>query len=366
MLNFPQCVSSLGEIMASLSLFAVLVVVGCNAKGGLVIETTWKTRACVSTGSQFRVVQVNFTREGRVSTRLMAVHEKNDWVSDMLAWNGVWEMRGPSDFLLGLDTMGSTVERRLPRPGGTFLDIGANIGYYTLMFADRGDYVIAVEPLYRNRAAIQATLCLNQDIRARVRLVAAALGTSEYSSSGMSCVMRPQLQRNSGNGMLECGLNYTCKSPNPPSVDTLSKRTGMSVTLAQWRRLPCDEVPLKPLDAVLAEMGPRNIKIVKIDIEGHECSAIEGGQTLFTKYRPTILMAEWKDAHVAACMRKMAGRYGYHAGRAWGSDHNVALWDDDLTIKRSIRSIRRPNQSAIEMLPRLVHGGAPSQQPRPR
>ena len=283
--------------------------------------------ACVSTGSGLRIAQVNFTNGGRISTRRIAVHERNDWVSDMIVWHGVWEMNGPSAFLNGLArVVGKDV--RLPRPGGTFLDIGTNVGYYTLMFADRGDHVIAIEPLHRNRAAIQATLCLYPDLVSSVRIGAAALGTSTDSSSGMSCVMRPQVQRNRGNGMLECGRNYTCNSPEPPSVDTLTQRTGMSITLAQWRQLPCDEVPLKPLDAVLAEINPPNVKIVKMDIEGHECLALKGGRTLFTIYRPRLLLAEWKAPHVEACMRKLAIRHSYVRGVAWGADKNVALWDD--------------------------------------
>lgn len=281
--------------------------------------------ACVLAGSGLRIAQVNFTG-GRISPRRIAVHERNDWVSDMIAWHGVWEMNGPSAFLNGLARVGRDV--RLPRPGGTFLDIGANVGYYTLMFANRGDYVIAIEPLARNRAAIQATLCLNPDLVPRVRIVAAALGTS--TESGWQCVMRPQVRRNRGNGMLECGRNYTCSSPEPPSADTLTQRTGMSITLAQWRQLPCDKVPLKSLDAVLAEIKPPNVKTVKMDIEGHECVALKGGQTLFTDYRPRLLLAEWKAAHVEACMRKLAARHGYVRGKVWGADRNVALWDDAL------------------------------------
>ena len=297
--------------------------------GGLAIDpsTTLRTSVCAPVGSGLRIARVNFTHGDRVSTRLMAVHERNDWVSDMIAWHGMWEIRGPSELLNGLARIGRRVW--LPRPGGTFLDIGANVGYYTLMFADRGDRVIAIEPLVSNRAAIQATLCLNPDLRARVRIVAAALGTSADGSNGVSCVMRPQVQRNRGNGMLECGRNHTCSAPEPPSADLLTQRTGMSVTLAQWRQLPCEEVPLKPLDAVLAELKPANVKTVKMDIEGHECLALDGGQTLFTIYRPKLLVAEWKAAHVAACMRKLAIRHGFLYGNVWGADKNVALWDDD-------------------------------------
>jgi len=279
--------------------------------------------ACVSGGSGLRVAQVNFTNGDRVSPRRIAVHKRNDWVSDIIAWHGMWEMKGPSAFLNGLARPSKDVG--LPRPGGTFLDIGANVGYYTLMFADRGDRVIAIEPLARNRAAIRATLCLNPDLVSRVRIVAAALGTS--TESGWQCVMRPQVQRNRGNGVLECGRNHTCRSSEPPSPDTLTQRTGLSITLAQWRQLPCEEVPLKTLDAVLAEINPPSIEIAKIDIEGHECLALHGGRTLFTDYRPRLLLAEWKAAHVESCMRKLAARYGYGSGAAWGADKNVALWD---------------------------------------
>ena len=45
---------------------------------GLVIDpsTTLRTSACVPIGSGLRVAQVNFTHGDRVSTRLMAVHER--------------------------------------------------------------------------------------------------------------------------------------------------------------------------------------------------------------------------------------------------------------------------------------------------
>ena len=304
-----------------------------------------RTSACVPIGSGLRVAQVNFTHNDRIGTRLIAVHERNDWVSDMIAWHGYWEIRSPQQFLNGLARMGRHV--RLPRPGGTFLDIGANVGYYTLMFADRGDRVIAIEPLARNRAAIQATLCLNPDLRAHVHLVAAALGTQDDVANGVSCVMRPQVSRNLGNGMLECGRNHTCRSSEPPSADLLTDRTGMSVTLAQWRQLPCDEVPLRTLDAVLAELKPPYLKTVKMDIEGHECLALDGGDTLFTVYRPRLLVAEWKAAHVAACMRKLAIRHGYLYGKAWGADKNVALWDDDRGTKRAKRLFESPLREVV-------------------
>jgi hypothetical protein len=57
--------------------------------------------------------------------------------------------------------------------------------------------------------------------------------------------------------------------------------------------------------------------------------ALAGGESIFTLYRPRLMVAEWKAAHVAACMRKLATRHGYLHGNVWGADKNVALWDDD-------------------------------------
>ena len=73
---------------------------------GLVIDpsTTLRTSACVPIGSGLRIAQVNFTHGDRISTRLMAVHERDDWVSDMIVWHGMWEIRGPSEFLGALFT----------------------------------------------------------------------------------------------------------------------------------------------------------------------------------------------------------------------------------------------------------------------
>ena len=87
----------------------------------------------------------------------MAVLSDADIVSKEIATRGYWELKYPSELL---HLAGGSRGVELPRPG-TFLDIGANLGFYTLLFAQHGYSVLAVEPMLLNRKAIETSLCLN-------------------------------------------------------------------------------------------------------------------------------------------------------------------------------------------------------------
>jgi FkbM family methyltransferase len=59
------------------------------------------------------------------------------------------------------------------------LDIGANIGWYTLALASRGFKVVAFEPWELNMNAFKASLCLNPSLKPFVTLLNYALGEKE-------------------------------------------------------------------------------------------------------------------------------------------------------------------------------------------
>ena len=272
---------------------------------------------CSPVPAGFRVVRVNVSA---YNTRPMVVRAGRDWLSLMLRRHGHWEVRQPDDVLRGM-APGTT----LPRAPATFLDIGANLGFFSLMFAARGDRVIAVEPMSSNRRALEATLCRNPDLASRVIIVATALGARERSGS---CVVRSHATQNLGNGLLECGDGeaYTCRTLKPPSREMLT-REGLPqpLTVDSWRRLPCEEVSVTTIDAVLRRLAPHAIDFVKMDIEGHECAALQGATALFTTYKPRFLLTEWKQRHVAKCWRELARTHHYRTGAQWGTDRNVGL-----------------------------------------
>lgn len=221
------------------------------------------------------------TRDGRFEYP-MAVHAQNDVVSSELLRSHTWEIDAPA-------AMGEGAGVRIP-PSGTFLDIGGNLGYYSLLFAKYGWRVITVEPMPHNVAAINASLCLNPDIRHRITLVNTALSSR---TTGM-CGIRSRGDRNVGNGILLC----------PVDCSTHGRQI-------RHHNLKCaDTVPLTTLDRVLAALRPASIDVVKVDIEGSECDMLTGARSLFRGgeggYRPLAVQIEsGRRGENARCLDKL-------------------------------------------------------------
>jgi FkbM family methyltransferase len=213
----------------------------------------------------------------------MVVLGDDDIVSKSIAYQGFWDIRSAEELA---QQAGTT----LPPPG-TMLDIGANIGYFVFLFASKGYHVIAVEPMTRNRAAIEATLCLNPQFRQFVRIVPAALVSPQEVGHNTCVVKSTNAAVNIGNGYLTCG-------------------TG--VEACAQGDLNCENVPSKTLDAVLVEVGATSVDVVKMDVENYECQVFSGGQTLFTKFHPKILQVETMWGNTAKCVQDEAAKHGYY------------------------------------------------------
>ncbi len=129
------------------------------------------------------------------------------------------------------------------RPEDLFVDIGANVGAYTVLAAKAvGARVVAVEPIAQTAAHLQANLALN-GIQDRVDLCQVALG------------------RMSGT------LRMT------QDADTVNHIVGEDES---WGG-QATEIPVRTLDELLNGRVPR---LVKIDVEGFETEVLAGAQGL--------------------------------------------------------------------------------------
>ena len=139
------------------------------------------------------------------------------------------------------------------REGDTVLDIGANIGIYSLLSAHRvGEKgtIFAIEPVAKNVRSICAGILANGFQNVSVVPVAAS------DKSWAIAVLR---HSDSSNGIVDANLNSNSHT---------------------------DYVPTQRLDDLLA--GLSRLDVVKIDIEGHEPIAWAGLKSLVAKHRPLI------------------------------------------------------------------------------
>jgi FkbM family methyltransferase len=164
--------------------------------------------------------------------------------------------------------------RRLLAPGDHFVDVGANIGYLTLLAAKlvgAGGRVDAFEPQPDNRQRLNEHLALN-GASAHVHVHAMAVGDRE----GETTIYLPL--------------------PDAASADN----HGMSSIFPRDDvKTAATVVPMKRLDDVLSGTSPR---LIKIDVEGAEPFVVDGMTGLLSAQSPPAVIMEHNPM-----MSKIAG-----------------------------------------------------------
>lgn len=268
--------------------------------------------------ADYRVVPVrNHNRSDLLKT--MAVHRSNhDAVSRIIAERGYWDLTRPHALA---ELAGSRLPEGTSGAPPVFLDIGSNLGFYTLLFASAGFDVIAIDAMDHNRRALNASLCLNPALARRVTLIPAALGAPSDEGRKNCRVEASRLHNGGiGNGVLHCD----------------GRRSNM--TRAPGAAAPVDaamssEVALTTLDALLLRSAtrPDRVDVVKIDIEGSECQMLEGASSVLDRFKPKLIQWEGKMALVDECVRRALRERGYRISAPRYRDRNTvavsAVWD---------------------------------------
>lgn len=194
------------------------------------------------------------------------------------------------------------------RPGMTFFDVGANIGYFSLLAAQQvgsTGRVVAFEPVPRNLEFLRRNLTLNPALNI-ITVVPAAVSESRGETT-------LHLGWHEGNASLLADARGT-------TTDAIS-------------------VPTLPLDAYLEEQGIERVDVLKMDIEGAEIFALAGMAKGLEAGRYGHLLIEWhigdhtglgdRPGETLAHLRKC----GYILHRIH-KHHAAPLTEEDLTRNR--------------------------------
>lgn len=185
----------------------------------------------------------------------MAVYDwdvAEDWVSHNICEAGYWEIKN-------VGVYGAP---------GHMLDIGGNIGYYTLAFAQAGWKVTTFEPMTKNLELIRASLCRNPKLSSRVHVNWFGLGTEDKECR----MMVPK--DNVGDGFSKC------------------KNDGREDSDKANNFIDSGPLNIRRLDEVLLEQGINRVDLVKIDVEGYEAEVFKGSRDFLHKYKPRLIKSE--------------------------------------------------------------------------
>lgn len=160
--------------------------------------------------------------------------------------------------------------RKLKLDGCTVLDIGANVGFYSMLLSrlvGPSGRVLSFEPLPRNVYFLNRHIILNRinNIEVYEAAVSDFNGRISFDASG------------------------------DPSMGHLAENGTLKVSAMR-------------LDS-LTELDS-SARLVKIDVEGAEESVLRGGQKFFKTQRPVILLATHGQYATEAC-RELLKSYGY-------------------------------------------------------
>jgi FkbM family methyltransferase len=139
--------------------------------------------------------------------------------------------------------------------GGTFVDVGANVGYFSMLGANAvgpSGRVYAFEPVEEIYRILLKNLSLNKLSNVETLNIAC------FSSSGEMTMKRDS---DSGKSRL-----------SPFMIDNGTV------------------VRLTTLDAFVDQLGPHRIDFIKIDAEGSDLEVLKGAIHTIHKFRPTILV----------------------------------------------------------------------------
>jgi FkbM family methyltransferase len=161
--------------------------------------------------------------------------------------------------------------RKLLGPGDLFIDVGANVGSYSIWVAELGAEVIALEPAEDTFALLEENVELNGYPIKAIRAAAGATEGRARFTRGQDCVNRLH--------------------PNG---------------VAETEVLTVDSV-----------IGDRTVSGMKVDVEGFEIDVLHGCERALSEHRVKLLQLEWNATSMQAVgtdrrpLASLLAKFGY-------------------------------------------------------
>lgn len=142
----------------------------------------------------------------------------------------------------------------------TFIDIGANIGKYTVILSDNANNIISIEPEHKNFSLLKKNIELN-DIK-------------NVEAIKVACYKH--------NGKKELYIN---ESTTHTLHDNISKEK-------------TELVDIITVDKVIKSRNIENIDLIKIDTEGTTLEIIKGSKKVIEKHKPILIFEWWTNQNL--------------------------------------------------------------------
>jgi FkbM family methyltransferase len=203
------------------------------------------------------------------------------------------------------------IMRAVLSAGGTAIDVGANVGWHTLLMARLvGPHgrVLAVEPNPSVREHLRRNIAINR--LGQVEVVGSALAEAPGT------------------------LNFVA-----PDAEHPASGSG-HVVADDTAPLDAIHVAASTLDVIAAEQKLDRLDLVKIDAEGFEWPILQGAQTTIARFRPYIIF-EFDQAYAARgrdsgrLFAEFFRRHNYRlfaVGRNWAELIDSEKWPSNANI----------------------------------
>ena len=191
---------------------------------------------------------------------MIYIYKNNDIVSKIISKYGYWEQSETQSLLSSL--LYYAKKKKITKKDVYVLDIGANIGWYSIFFGNNGFNVISFEPSKTNYYILLKNYCLNQDIN--MIIINKGLDVEEKNT-----IMYHPL-KNAG--------------------DAIVFHNNFEKNISNYF---AEEIKLTKLKYYIEFLKHKYLALIKLDIEGSEGKAIKGGIDLIIKYHIPFIFMEF-------------------------------------------------------------------------